>query len=383
MKKKIAFLGLAAIMAVTVAAAGCGGPHEHELHYHRAAEATCSAEGCKEYYECVKCHKLYSDILCNTQVELEALKTEKGGHLYSGVYTTSATEHWYACIDCGEETEHKQHQFEEVEEVPATAVRDGHTAGTVCADCGYIQEGYAVLKRSTPFIQANYRGLNYCLYEGGPSTDKKPLVLFLHGAGERGTDNQSQLKNAISKVVYNGSESKFMDAAVLAPQCPIGRQWVDTPWADGNYTLESVQESATMKTVVQLVNYYVSAPDIDASRVYVVGLSMGAFGAWDLLARHGELFAAGVTICGGAPSDAIEAIKNTPVYTFHGTDDKTVPYEGTQEIAESLEAAGGDVTFVSFSGDGHSIWDKAITFAGNETAPSLEEWLFEKQLQAA
>ena len=232
--------------------------------------------------------------------------------------------------------------------------------------------------RKTLFVQKQFDNLNYCEYLPKTKTGERvPLILFLHGGGERGDDNISQLKNAILKVINSRSKSKFMKSVVLAPQCPADVRWVNTLSGNGNYKLENVKESRIIKKVVRLVMKYRNLEFIDKNKVYVIGLSIGGFGSWDLIARHPDIFKAAVPICGGGPTDAIEILKDIPIYTFHGTIDSVVPYSGTKEMVDLINKAGGTkIQFVSFNGAGHCIWDDAITYQGNEIEPSLEDWLF-------
>lgn len=233
--------------------------------------------------------------------------------------------------------------------------------------------------RKNLFVQKQFRNLKYCEYMPKLKENKKaPLVLFLHGGGERGDDNKSQLKNAILKVINSKSHSKFLKAVVIAPQCPSNIRWVNTISANGNYKLANVKESKILKQVVCLVNEYLSYDFIDKSRVYVIGLSIGGFGSWDLIARHPYLFTAAVPICGGGPTDAIDTLKNVPIYTFHDINDPVVPYEGTKEMVDLIKKSGGKtINFVSFNGLGHCIWDEAITYDGDSDYPKLEDWLFD------
>lgn len=227
------------------------------------------------------------------------------------------------------------------------------------------------------FTDKDY-SLNYCVCKPQTIADgeKLPLILFLHGAGERGSDNQSQLKNAILKVNNSGNWAK---SVIIAPQCPSNEQWVSTPWENGNYVQASLQISNALKATVALVKRYASLDYIDEKRVYVIGLSMGGFGTWDILSRCPELFAAGVPICGGGPTDKINVLKDIPIYAFHGTNDASVPYTGTSEMYRAITSAGGNkMFFYTFSGAGHGIWDDAITFKGSGSYPSLEDWLFSK-----
>lgn len=234
--------------------------------------------------------------------------------------------------------------------------------------------------------------LNYCLYEPenfDKNNNKVPLVLFLHGAGERGSDNEAQLKNAILKVVGDDKNNEWSNAIVIAPQCPSStggntnsspddpNKWAETDWRNGNYVQANLPESKPLHAVAELVKEYAGYDYVDADRIYVVGLSMGGFGTWDIISRYPELFAAAAPICGGGPTDKIDVLKNIPIYTFHGSSDAVVPYSGTQEMYNAITAGGGDrILFHTFSGAGHSIWNQAITFTGGNGLPSLESWLF-------
>lgn len=236
------------------------------------------------------------------------------------------------------------------------------------------------------FYNLNGYVLNYCVQQPVSVSDgeKVPLILFLHGAGERGTDNQSQLKNAILKV--NNSEN-WAKSVIIAPQCPSSdpitgesnQKWVLTPWENGNYLQSNVQISNPLAATYKLIKEYAKLDYVDENRIYVIGLSMGGFGTWDIISRYPDLFAAAVPICGGGPRDKISVFKDIPIYTFHGTNDASVPYAGTNEMYRAITEAGGTQTlFYTFNGAGHGIWDDAITFKGNGSYPSLEDWLFSK-----
>lgn len=234
--------------------------------------------------------------------------------------------------------------------------------------------------------------LNYCLYEPedlDKSKDSRPLILFLHGAGERGSDNEAQLKNAILQVVGDDKNNEWSSSIVIAPQCPSStggntnsdvndpNKWAETNWTKGNYSQDNLPESKPLHAVAELIKEYAALDYVDADRIYVVGLSMGGFGTWDIISRYPELFAAAVPICGGGPSDRIEVLKSIPIYTFHGTADGAVPYAGTQAMYNAIVAAGGNnILFHTFQGAGHGIWNDAITFKGSSTLPDLEIWLF-------
>lgn len=384
MSKKFLALFTSAIIAFVLFACGDGatsGEHKHTVIEVEASQSTCDTHGYEKHYKCKGCNKLFDSEDAVNEITLEQIELPFE-HDYSTQFTGDETGHWHACTRCGAKDTLRSHNKNIVQAVSATSFTDGKTAGYVCRDCRFEKEG-DVIPKTTAFVQRRYEDLDYCLHEPenvGETSTKVPLVLFLHGAGERGNDNEAQLKNCIQQVVYNGSNSPFMQSVVIAPQCPNGMQWTDTPWANGNYRLSSVAESVTMGKVVKLINYYKSLEYIDSDRIYVIGISMGGFGTWDLLARHSDIFAAGVPICGGGATDAIDILKDIPIYTFHDTTDPIVPYSGTQEMVNGIKAAGGEkINFCTFSNSGgHIIWDKAITYRGDSKNPDLTEWLFSK-----
>ncbi len=238
----------------------------------------------------------------------------------------------------------------------------------------------------------------------GPSeSEPAPLVLFLHGSGERGNDNESQLKNSIAHA-YDNIESMFYDSYVIAPQCPYREtedgedkpktddnveytKWVNRDWRSGSYNLSETPETKALATVANLVKTYAARPEIDASRVYVIGLSMGGYGTWDIIARHGELFAAAVPMCGGGPLDMAEALSDMPIYAFHATNDSAVPYgTGTKAMYDAIRAYDkNNMMLVTMGNDGHAIWDK-VWKAGaseftyktedNKDCPRIIDWMF-------
>ncbi|MBE6537512.1 MAG: hypothetical protein E7673_06125, partial [Ruminococcaceae bacterium] len=247
-----------------------------------------------------------------------------------------------------------------------------NNADTTCNDCGYERSIF-----EAGVYDNNGYSLNYRVYTPSDisAENKRPLILFLHGAGERGSDNEAQLRNAILKVAGKG---EWANAIILAPQCPTGTQWVATPWANGNYQQGAVAETEVMNAVVNLVKSYAAEDYVDTARIYAVGVSMGGFGTWDIVSRYPELFAAAVAMCGGGPIDRIDVLKDIPIYTFHGNNDPTVPYEATEEMYNAIVAAGGDkILFHTFEGATHHIWNQSITFEGDGgSLPSLESWLF-------
>ncbi len=259
-------------------------------------------------------------------------------------------------------------------------------------DSAYADQNYAAYKKQVERTLSEETVISFFDYgsvaldQGGemvyrlyvPSNYSKskeyPLLVVLHGAGERGTDNEKHMCYMLD-IMFNQKNSPLPDAIVLVPQCPSGQQWVDTPWASGNYSTELVRESDELAGVVKLVEELTFDYMIDEDRIYAMGLSMGGFGTWDLLMRHGDLFAAGIPICGGGDPDMAESLVDIPIYTFHGSADTTVPVEGTREMAQALTEAGSTVfTYVELEGMAHGIWDTVAAKA------DVINWLFAQSL---
>ena len=215
--------------------------------------------------------------------------------------------------------------------------------------------------------------LPYRMYlpEGYSPEKKYPLVLFLHGAGERGSTNTAQLTNSNKDFFERmlGSERNDYPAIIVAPQCPNNEQWVDTPWADGCYRMQEVAKSNEMKAVEGLLASLMETYSINQNRLYAIGFSMGAFGVWDLMMRNPNLLAAAVPI------------KDVSIWCFHGADDPTVPCEtSTPVMAAALQEAGSNrIRYTEYPAgtyeDGHLI--ASGVYAEDELLP----WLFEQRIE--
>jgi predicted peptidase len=234
-----------------------------------------------------------------------------------------------------------------------------------------------VLQTNANTLQAKtYEGtsgkLLYCYgTPDQPAQDKKyPLVLFLHGAGERGQDNQAQMKHCIPVLVSQANRVKY-PCYVLVPQCPKDEKWVDVSWSAAAHRLPK-GPSASMKLVLELLEKTLADPAlaIDPDRIYVAGLSMGGFGTWDLLARKPQWFAAGIPICGGGDPATAEAIQHIPLRIFHGDKDTTVPVARSREMVAALKKAQGKPEYIEYAGVAHDSWTPAFK------DPATLEWLF-------
>ena len=188
-----------------------------------------------------------------------------------------------------------------------------------------------------------------------------PLIFFFHGAGERGNDNKLQFFHLVQYIYDNAPE----DCIIVAPQCPLNNQWVDTPWSNGAYSTDTVAESNEMIAVMELLEDLEAKYSVDTDRIYAIGLSMGGFATWDIITRHNDVIAAAIPICGGGDPDKADLLKDTPIFTFHAVNDTSVPYMGTKLTVNAIKRAGGDkIEYTEYATGGHGIWNQAIQTNG-------------------
>ena len=182
-----------------------------------------------------------------------------------------------------------------------------------------------------------------------------PLILFLHGMGERGNDLELVKIHGIPKIVKTQKDFPFI---AVSPQCPTEYVW------RGKKMLQAV-ESLILKIIK---NYR-----IDKTRVYVTGLSMGGYGTWALAARRPELFAAAVPICGGGDPATVNVLKNLPIWVFHGGLDGVVLPEESEKMVRALERAGGKVRYTLYPKAYHDSWTETYD------NPALYDWMLSKR----
>lgn len=198
-----------------------------------------------------------------------------------------------------------------------------------------------------------------------------PLILFLHGAGERGSDNNAQTKQGVMPILENAAKLA-QPVFLIAPQCPKDLWWC--PPAEGLLRLtDAGGENPLMDAVLALVERTTEKNPVDRSRIYLTGISMGGFGSWDLLTRAPETFASAIPICGGGDPDKVEKFKDVPIRIYHGAADETVPPEASRMMADALEKAGGEPALVLYPGGGHNCWTR--TYAD----PEVIEWLLSQR----
>jgi predicted peptidase len=186
----------------------------------------------------------------------------------------------------------------------------------------------------------------------GAGQQQWPLVLFLHGMGERGTVLDTVKKHGPPKLVDQGKKFPFI---LISPQCPPDEMW-SVPVLDA------------------LLNEVEARYRVDPTRVYVTGLSMGGNGTWRLAIAQPHRFAAIAPICGWADTNAVCALKNLPIWTFHGKKDLVVPFERTEKLVAKLKQCGGNVRFTAYPEAGHDSWTETYE------NPELYEWLLAQKL---
>ncbi len=208
------------------------------------------------------------------------------------------------------------------------------------------------------------------------AAQKYPLVVLLHGAGERGDDNKAQLKHGAPLFLKPEVREKF-PSFVIVPQCPKDKKWVEMDWGGDDGTAPA-DPGPTQKLLVGTIDSVAKEFSIDPDRHYITGLSMGGYGTWDLITRYPERWAAAAPICGGGDKTKAAAAKNVPVWAFHGEVDNVVKPIRTKLMVDALKAAGGAVSHTIYSGVAHDSW----SFAFNE--PTFVPWMFaQKRGQAA
>ncbi len=193
--------------------------------------------------------------------------------------------------------------------------------------------------------------------DGLTAGDSAPLVVFLHGAGERGTDGDAALRH-IAPVLGAPAMRKKHACFVLAVQCPRDMSWVETGARSQNPAL-TAEPSMPMRGVISAIEQVMRDRAVDRHRVYLTGLSLGGYGAWDLAMRRPDLFAAVVPVCGGGDPTKVDALKGMPIQVWHGSDDASVPVQRSREMVQALKDAGITVDYHEIRNGGHDAWTQA------------------------
>ena len=212
------------------------------------------------------------------------------------------------------------------------------------------------------------------LPENYDASKKYPLVFFLHGAGERGNDNEKQLVHG-AKLFLKEDVRKNFPAIIVFPQCATNSFWsnVDFKMESGKRTFsfqEAGEPTIAMRLAQELLKSIVKSYKIAKKQIYVGGLSMGGMGTFEIVRRNPKLFAAAFPICGGANVNTASSLKKTKWWVFHGGKDDVVPPKLSEDMVEAIKKQKGKVKFSLYPNANHNSWDSAFA------EPELLTWLF-------
>jgi len=200
------------------------------------------------------------------------------------------------------------------------------------------------------------RETKYLLYlpEGYSEAEKYPLLVFLHGAGERGNDLELVKIHGPPKLIETGRDFPFI---IVSPQVPLDEWW-------------------SPDTVVWLTEEIMEKYNVDTERVYLTGLSMGGFGTWRTVTKYPEMYAAIAPICGGGDPAKAHRIKDIPIWVFHGAKDDIVPLKRSEEMYEALKEY-GKIEFTVYPEANHDSWTETYE------KPKLYEWLLSHKRESS
>jgi predicted peptidase len=222
-------------------------------------------------------------------------------------------------------------------------------------DLQMSQQAYTLETQIVKSVRLNY--LLFLPKDYGKNPQKRwPLILFLHGAGERGDDLELVKLHGIPKVVEQREDFPFI---AVSPQCPVDSWW-----------------SAHIEELDALLNEVVASYAVDTDRLYLTGLSMGGYGTWHLAATYPQRFAALTPICGGGPwfagfPEKVSVLKDVPIWVFHGAQDDVVSLEESERMVDALRACGSSVRFTVYPDADHDSWTETYD------NPELYEWFLQ------
>jgi predicted peptidase len=218
------------------------------------------------------------------------------------------------------------------------------------------------------------KSLNYRLFKPKNFDNSKQfaLILTLHGSSLRGSDNKAQLKvNRGPMELKSYIQKNNLNAIVVAPQCPAGQRWVETPWYGDSHTMPK-QPNETMALTIAMMKSLVATMPIDKKRIYVTGLSLGGFGCWDIIQRESAFFAAAIPICGGGDTAQAKALKGLPIWIFHGKNDNVVKTKRSRDMFTALKKVDAKVKYTEYPNTGHD------SFTATYNDSKVFKWLFEQ-----
>ncbi len=198
---------------------------------------------------------------------------------------------------------------------------------------------------------------------------RHPVVLFLHGAGERGDDNEAQL-TFLPQWMSEAGNRRRHPCFLIAPQCRKDHAWAEIDWKLKRPLPLAERPTADLAAAVAALDAVLAMEPADPARVFLTGISMGGYGTWDLACRSPERFAAALPICGGGDAAVAGRLVALPLWCFHGSDDPLVPAELSRSMIAAVVAAGGTPIYSELPDVGHDSWTPAYR------NPAVLDWLF-------
>ncbi len=240
------------------------------------------------------------------------------------------------------------------------------------------QQEHALYKKHLYIVKGDTLRYRLMLPENYDPSKKYPLVYFLHGAGERGSDNEAQLKNGGS--LFSGdSVRKGFPAIVVFPQCPQNSFWsnvtfaIDTAGRRQFIFTDTAAPTVAMVMAQALLDHLLKTYPVKTDQVYIAGLSMGGMGTYEIVDRNPKLFAAAIAICGGGNPATANNIKATSWWIFHGAKDDVVPPYLSKAMYDALIKIEARARFTIYPEANHNSWDAAFA------EPGLLAWLFSQK----
>ncbi len=230
-----------------------------------------------------------------------------------------------------------------------------------------------------PYVYTNETGETFAYRMSVPQFPEPgklyPLILFLHGSGECGTDNLLQIKAGLPTLMATLLK-RPEPVIVVATQCQNGNWWVKQLAREENYAM-SKEPAASLEVALAICHHVVATRQADTNRLYITGLSLGGFGTWDAIQREPKMFAAAIPICGGGDIRRVQGLKKLPIWVFHGTVDKSVAVACSRRMVQALKQAGNrKVRYTEYENAAHDVWDR--TYAN----PEVLDWLLQQQIVA-
>lgn len=235
--------------------------------------------------------------------------------------------------------------------------------------------------RETHFTGGEYKNETFRYLFLRPETvepgKKYPLILFLHGAGERGDDSELLKKHFLPSIASDDFRKRF-PCFVVAAQCRRDRTWAKFgPGGTRTAPVMAAEPSDDLAAALQAVDEVIREFPVDENRLYLTGISMGGYGSWDLAMRQPNRWAAVAPICGGGDESKGGLLVDVPLWVFHGDADPAVPVERSRNMVEAVRKAGGHPKYTEYPGVEHDSWTQ--TYADPN---GLLPWLFEQRLDA-